>query len=243
MLSFAPMPDSAGAPQFEKAEYLGTSADRCAFCKQPVGQMYYRINTAMACGSCADRAQREIPQDTHAAFSRAVLFGMGAAFIGFILYAVFGIMTGWMIGYVSLAVGYLLGKAMMKGSRGIGGRRYQVTAAILTYAAVSMSAIPIAISQFREDRKSHQQVQQQQVAPNAEQPETAPRPKPSLGAALAYLAFLGLASPFLELQDPLHGIIGLFILFIGVQIAWKITAGRPAISVEGPYENSQPRLA
>ena len=39
-------------------------------------------------------------------------------------------------------------KAMMKGSGGIGGRRYQVAALLLTYGSVSMAAVPIAISQL-----------------------------------------------------------------------------------------------
>jgi hypothetical protein len=57
----------------------------------------------------------------------------------------------------------------------------------------------------------------------------------SVGKALAYLAFLGLASPFLELQDPLHGLIGLVILFVGLQIAWKLTAGSAVPEITGPY--------
>ena len=36
-------------------------------------------------------------------------------------------------------------KAIMKGTNGIGGRRYQIAAVALTYAAVSLSAIPIGI--------------------------------------------------------------------------------------------------
>jgi hypothetical protein len=46
---------------------------------------------------------------------------------------------------------------------------------------------------------------------------------------------MGLASPFLELQDPMHGLIGLVILFVGIQIAWKLTAGPPIPEITGPY--------
>jgi hypothetical protein len=41
-----------------------------------------------------------------------------------------------MLGYISLAVGYIVGKAIMKGTRGIGSRRYQIAAVALTHAAV-----------------------------------------------------------------------------------------------------------
>jgi O-antigen/teichoic acid export membrane protein len=69
-----------------------------------------------------------------------------------ILYSTFSILTG--IGLVtSLAVGWLVGTAIKKGSNGVGGRRYQIAAVALTYAAVSLSAIPIGISYIMKDKK------------------------------------------------------------------------------------------
>lgn len=49
---------------------------------------------------------------------------------------------------------------------------------------------------------------------------------------------LGLASPFIELTEGFNGVIGLVILFVGMQFAWKMTAGTRQINVEGPYELS-----
>jgi hypothetical protein len=51
---------------------------------------------------------------------------------------------------------------------------------------------------------------------------------------------LGLASPFLQLQDPIQGAIGLVILFVGIRIAWKLTAGR-SVDIIGPF-NTAPAL-
>ena len=64
------------------------------------------------------------------------------------------------------------------------------------------------------------------------------KPKLGFGSAILQLLMLGLASPFLEMQDPLHGIIGLIILLVGIRIAWQITAGTRRAKIEGPYENS-----
>lgn len=86
--------------------------------------------------------ERRQPKDSHAGYVRGLLFGAGAAIAGMIFYAGFTILTGIYIGYVSLAVGWLVGKAIMLGSKGIGGRRYQIAAIILTYAAVSIAAVP-----------------------------------------------------------------------------------------------------
>jgi len=52
------------------------------------------------------------------------------------------------------------------------------------------------------------------------------------------LLLVGLASPFLELQDPVHGILGLVILLVGMHFAWKITVGSHNADIQGPYNIS-----
>lgn len=195
----------------------------------------------MACPSCAERLQREVPPDSHAAFARGLLFGIGAAIVGLICYSGFTILTGFYIGYVSLAVGWLIGKAMMLGSKGQGGRRYQISAVVLTYAAVSLAAIPIAIHyqlKAGNERSAYEAKQLPSDNDGAAQPEQRAHESKSLAAILPQLLLLGLASPFLELQDPVHGIIGLVILLVGIQFAWKITQGARKLDVQGPYDNS-----
>lgn len=152
-------------PQFGTAEYTGSpGTDRCKACQQPIAGQYYRANNAVVCPRCAQKVKGGLANDTHAAFVRGLVFGIGAAIAGLVLYAAFTIMTGLIIGYVSLAVGWMVGKAMMKGSNGIGGRRYQIAAVLLTYAAVSMAAIPIAIHYRNTDGKgeSSQRIRQKQ---------------------------------------------------------------------------------
>lgn len=225
-------------PQFDTAEYANVPGTvRCEFCKQTLAGSYYRINDHLACASCADQVRNGVPQDSHAAFVRALMFGIPAAILGLILYATFAITTGWVIGYLSLGVGYLVGKAMIKGSGGLGGRRYQIVAVILTYAAVSMAEIPVALSQMNKEKKAQTTSAElaQGDSEGSQQSGQPPKEKASIGKALAYLAFLGLASPFLELQDPVHGLIGLVILFVGLQIAWKLTAGAAVPEITGPY--------
>jgi hypothetical protein len=235
------MPD-ANTPQFNTAEYAGQAGtEQCQFCQQTITSRYYRVNNALACPACAEKAALEVPRDSHAAFMRALLFGAGAAIAGLALYATVEIATGWVIGYVSLAVGWMVGKAMMAGSKGIGGRRYQIAAILLTYAAVSMAIIPVVVSHSIEKRGTGRQAQTQAPSTSdqdSEQPNQSPaQPRVNLLAALGQLAFLGIASPFLGLQDPFHGLLGLFILSIGIRIAWQITAGTRASGVLGPFSS------
>jgi|GEM_PF-312288 len=274
------MTDSSfdATPQFSKAEYIGEAGtDRCSFCRQPIAGSYYRVSEAMTCPTCAAAAHSASPRDTHAAFVRALLFGAGGAILGLILYSAFGIITGLVIGYLSLGVGYVVGKAMMYGSKGIGGRRYQIAAVGFTYAAVALSAIPMGIAymskhpesrgtsqsekransdQPRAQLDQEQRQLEQEFGKNPPAPSNSPavessdtsnkqsatnpaeqRPKTSIGKAIGMMALYGLASPFIELQDPLHGVIGLVILLVGIRIAWQLTgAKRPEIT--GPFQNT-----
>jgi hypothetical protein len=85
------------------------------------------------------------PRDSESAYTRALLFGGGVAVAAFFLCVGLGIAISLPFGYSAFALGWAIAKMMMIGSRGIGGRRYQWTAVILTYATVSIAAVPIAI--------------------------------------------------------------------------------------------------
>ena len=261
------------APQFGTAEYSGTGAERCKSCGQSLGSQYYRVNGAVTCNYCGEQALLRKPQDSHQLFVRGLLFGIGGAILGLILYAGFGIITGLMIGYISLAVGWIVGKAIMRGTNGIGGRRYQIAAIALTYAAVSLSAIPIGISQvIKHQQERHRNLVTHSAAsaatpasptsaapaadssadttasvtptddsqdePGVDNPTPA-KPSMNVGAIIGSLLFAGLASPFLELQDPIHGALGLIILFVGLRIAWQLTAEKK-LDIIGPFSKSSP---
>ena len=240
---------SSPTPQFATAEYK-SAGEVCKSCNQPISGTYYRVNGALACDRCVGQLKSQLPKDTHANFVRGVIFGIGGAILGLILYSVFGIVTGMVFGLVSLAVGYIVGQAIKMGSSGIGGRRYQLAAAFLTYAAVSMSAIPMYIYQSANHPKPAPAASSTVTvtpsdngsassAPGSDEDSEAAAAhsatKPGLFKVIATLIYVGLASPFLELQDPFHGAIGLIILFVGIRIAWRLTAGAQ-VDVLGPFQ-------
>jgi len=230
----------ADSPQFNTAEYQETlDKNSCKTCGQPVKNQYFRVSGAMTCVSCAMQIGGNAPADGNGAFMKALLFGIGGALIGLILYSAVGIITGLEIGYVSIAVGYLVGRAIMMGSSGVGGRRYQIAALALTYAAVSLSAVPIGLYQMSKEKPQTEKaaVVSTPGTPKVETTSSAAPAESSpvgLIAALAYLTLFGLASPLLSLADPLHGLIGLLILFFGLRIAWKLTVGT-TVPVTGPF--------
>jgi hypothetical protein len=230
-------------PQFATAEYAHIpGTERCRVCSSLIFGNYYRVNNQMACSKCAGEAREGQPSDSHAAFARGLLLGVGAALLGLTLYATFTIVTNFYFGYIALGVGWLVAKAILKGSNGIGGLRYQIAAVLLTYAAISLAAVPIGVAGAIKHYKERV-VQQKQASVSMDhsatdstptQAQDPPKVKINLGRFGLRLLMMGLASPFLELQDPFHGLIGLVILFVGLRIAFRLTESRP-LDVDGPY--------
>jgi predicted lipid-binding transport protein (Tim44 family) len=109
-----------------------------------------------------------------------------------------------------------------------------------------MAAIPIGISQASKAHKAAPTEQTRSLHNPGEQssenaapaPEQNPAKRPAnFGAALVGLALIGLASPFLELANPFQGLIGLVILYVGMQFAWKMTRGISP-QILGPFKLS-----
>jgi hypothetical protein len=185
--------------------------------------------------------------DTHAHFTRALVFGFVGALVGLALYATVIIITNYEIGLVSLAVGWIVGKSILFGSDGRTGRRYQIAAAAFTYFAVTVAIIPVAFVQImRGDVVIEQTIPAGQGATGGSgalgtsstagtaDVSTIPvsdeeRPPIPIVSALFQLLLLGLAAPFMNLQNMPDGLIGAVILAIGIHIAWKLTGGQQAV--------------
>jgi len=223
---------SVGELQFRRAQPIDTteapSTRACEACKQLISGEYYQVQNHVICPQCAAKIQAGKQAQRPVPWVRFVIFGVGAAVAGSILYAI-PLAMGFQIGIVALAVGWMVGKAIRKGSYGTGGRRQQVLAVALTYFAISTSLIPAAV--FIGVKKGVAARQAPKKPPTL-QPV---KPRLSPGKLAAGIALVALVSPFLQLKtSPAGGLISLFILFIGLQRAWVLTA-RHEIMVTGPY--------
>jgi hypothetical protein len=137
------------------------------------------------------------------------VFGTGAAIVGLAVYAGFTIVTHFYLGYIALLVGWLVAKAMMIGSRGVGGLRYQIAAVTLTYAAISLASVPILIAKVLQDAADYgttAHIEWDKIA----------------GKLVAW----GIASPFLQLKAGVWGVVGFVILLVGLRIAYRLTADK-----------------
>jgi len=240
-LEAVPTPDPAlppDVPQFSTAEYAHIpGTERCRICGNLIAGEYFRVNNQMACSTCASQARDGQPSDSHAAFVRAILFGLGAAIGGMILYALITVTLNFTIGYFALGVGWMVGTAMKKGSNGIGGRRYQVVAVLLTYLAISSSAVPpIIFAINKKVAKQNAQIDSDaaQAMSNGGADVPVKHVQMNWSRITGVLGEYAVASPFMDLREGMGGVIGLVILFVGLSIGFRITAPRP-LAVDGPY--------
>lgn len=144
-----------------------------------------------------------------AAFPLALVYGAVAAVVGAAGYALVG-MTGFMVSIVTIAIGWLVARAMMTASRGLGGQQYQVTAVILTYLASSCGRLIDILVRTSRAGYSLSQV------------------------STAFMVQYALLGPFLQLSTSLlSGLFGLLILFYGLRTAWQLAAGSPGFGQAG----------
>jgi hypothetical protein len=230
---------SVDALQFRRAQPIvapESGATRsCVACKQLISGKYFQVGNQVICPACAARIDAGRLNAKPAPLLRAVIYGAGAALAGCLLYAVV-LSMGVQIGIVALAVGWMVGKAIRYASYGVGGRPQQILAIALTYFAISTSFFPAALFVgMKQGIAAKSAVKKQSASPVVEDQTTTVKSSMSNGKALAGLAVLILISPFLELfTSPVGGLISLFILFVGLQRAWAMTA-RHEILVTGPY--------
>jgi hypothetical protein len=140
--------------QFDVAESSATETPQrgnttCKACSRPIVSSYYQINGAIVCASC--RGALENPPGTPMRRAlRATAFGALAALGGSLLYFAVAAITGREFGLVAIVVGYMVGMAVRKGSRGRGGWPYQTLAIGLTYLAIVTSYIPLIAKEFQK---------------------------------------------------------------------------------------------
>jgi hypothetical protein len=234
--------------QFDRAEPLhGAPGSECASCQSPLSGNYFLFNGQAICAACAE-ANRIVtfqePSSTD--LVRATLYGAGAALAGTAIYFAILALSGYEIGWIAVAVGWLVGKAVHKGGRGLGGRKLQWIAVALTYFSIVGSYVPLVIKSAIENPPGKRQgarpgpeLSQPPFADSAQpggkqSPAVTSGPSLSISGLLLGLAILlgySLVLPFLQ---GLSSIIGLFIIAIGLFEAWKWNRRAPVI-LEGPF--------
>jgi hypothetical protein len=245
-------PESTSAPaeqlselQFDHAETEGhPGSPSCALCRATLAEQYHQLNGSPICATCRAREEERFRADTRSSrFLVAAGYGFGAALLGSVLYWGFSKITGIEFALMAVAVGWLVGKSVMKGSNYRGGRKYQILAVLLTYFSITFSYTPFlfeaAAKQRTANTKTGKSVEKSAAEANSTPPppsdmtKKAPRTG-TIAVAFGMLFLIILAAPFLA---GAGNFMGWVIIAIGLWEAWKFT--RPiAFLLSGPYSLS-----
>ncbi len=132
--------------RFDRAQYAADDAAStpvpCAFCGRALGNGRFEVLGQPACETCGHQALSHLPVDDRTRFLRSLGVGSVTALAGGLLLAailfVLPPFNGrlWTAYFAALGIGWTVGRTMRAAAQGAGGRRYQVTASLLTYAAV-----------------------------------------------------------------------------------------------------------
>lgn len=233
----SPTPDSPPPAidglQFEKVEIASRT---CAVCTKAIPAEYFQVNGAEVCPACTEAIRAQQGRATTGGLLRGVLFGLGAALVCAAGYGLFTYLTGFEFGLIAIAVGWLVGRAVRVGAHGMGGRRCQIAALLLTYLAITMGYVPLIYKGILDRAKAEDakilketEAKLRDVKPVGLHLQSEPN-KPVVAIVSMVMA---LVLPFASLTEGISGVLGIIILGVGLHQAWKTTA-RVEHTIEGP---------
>ncbi len=200
--------------QFEKAEFSNPAGvGPCTICGARILGSYSLANESPVCPNCAGNLGKAQTAPGSVLLLRGALYAFGAAAVCAVGYAAILIITGYELALISIAVGWLIGKAARQGTAGLGGRPVQIVAVVATYVSISGSLfVQVMYALLREGREA------------------------SSWTGYPLLLLYSFGKPFLEMKEGFGGILGLLILFFGLQQAWRQT-GNANVTLRGPYSS------
>lgn len=236
-----------GDLQFDRADFEGATPANapCSSCGQTISGFYYAVNGSVLCERCKTDLELAANQGSSPGrFLRAAVYGLGAGAVGSGIWYAVRAATGYEVGLIAVAVGFMVGAAVRKGSNGRGGWRYQALAMFLTYASIVSAYVPDIVAEIKKMGQSKPSdaatagstptPQKVTVADAGEAPEKVGLGGALLNLGLALLVLFGLAfaAPFL---GGFENIMGIVIIGIGVYEAWKLNK-RQLFEITGPHK-------
>lgn len=249
------IPESADDLQFDQAEYTGEelATATCTVCHEPIADYYYEIAEKVVCEPCRQAVEASLRGGSKVRrFVRATSFGLVMGALGCAVY--YGVLklTGYHFSLISIAVGYMVGKAVSHGSDGRGGLFYQLLAVFLTYTAIVGTFIPMIVPLVMEHAEKEKAAARGVPAPGkaaaqaagaqpAAQPAPAQPPRRPLNPLMLVVLWVVLgvvllvaayALPFYMLtSSPLL----ILIIFFALQQAWWLNR-QVKLKFAGPFQ-------
>jgi hypothetical protein len=189
----------------------------CILCRQPIVSTYYALRDKVLCPACRVRVTAPLPGSEVGRVIKASFMGLGAGLVGALIWFAVRRAIHLEIGLVAILVGFMVGKAVRKGSGGRGGRGYQILAVVLTYFCIAANYMPDIVESLVKALHERHIV------------ATDPGMIARLTIAVVERA---LEVPFLPGAENM---IGLLIIGFALFEAWKFNLRRP-LPISGPYQ-------
>lgn len=249
--------EKSGKIDFDRAEFDKPAGDQvaCDFCHREITTEYWQYLGKVLCDGCRGGVHSSVADAGRGVtFGKALLVGGGTALACGVGYAIFVRLSNIHFALVTIGIGWAVGRAIQRVTRGFGSTRHQVLAVALTYFASTMGYLPAVIDALRKGAQTDQTASDGKGTPSAgqarpdlpppvagapdvPQPPTASSPssppeggaRPSLALALIVVAGIStafmLAAPFLEISSGFSGLLGALIIFFGLRTAWRVAKG------------------
>jgi len=175
----------------------GAGAPVCGRCQAAIADAYYEVNGHVVCAGCKTALEQSATGSGASRMLRATAFGLGGAIVGAGVYYAILVVTGYEIGLVAIAVGWLVGRGVQKGSDGTGGWAYQALAVGLTYLAIVSTYVPFIVNAMTADEAQ---------------------------AGVVALLALAAAAPFLA---GFENVLGILIIGFALYQAWQMNRRVP----------------
>ena len=233
-------------------------ATTCARCRSAITTRYFEVNGHVVCWQCKSELARGAEGSAAGRLVRASAYGFGGAVVGAGIYYAILALTGYEIGLVAIAVGWLVGRGVQKGSGGIGGWAYQTIAVALTYLAIVSTYVPFIVksalgpdstvaladsvgsrSAARTGPDPAESADRATLRPAAATlpsgagSDSVPHPMTAgrLVVGLLALIVIAAAAPFLA---GIQNIVGLLIIGFALYQAWQMNRRAPLV-INGPF--------
>jgi hypothetical protein len=221
----------------------GAGTPKCARCEAAITAAYYEVNGHVVCAGCKSALEQAPAGSVTSRLLKAAAYGSGAAVLGAGIYYAILAITGYEIGLVAIAVGWLVGRGVQKGSNGAGGWAFQTLAVALTYLAIVSTYVPFIVKSAMEKPGQASTVAAAPAAPVTGTDSVAVRPVAAVDSTpagmtageftvgLLALVAIAAAAPFLA---GFENVLGLVIIGFALFQAWKMNRRVP-LAFNGPY--------
>ena len=132
----------------DRAEYEEgpQAASACAACQTPLSGEYWTANAMVICTPCAGQLGQALQGGSGLArFVKAGVLGLLGGLVGAGIYFLVLKLTGYEVGLIAIAVGFLVGAGVRMGAEQRGGWLYQLMAVGMTYAAIVSTYVPFIV--------------------------------------------------------------------------------------------------